>query len=85
MRIDYTDGYYEGEVKDDEPHGRGALYVYNKYKYFGNFKNGHMSGQGKLFLECGQYYEGEFFIDVFHGRGVYHYTTREKYDGEFTQ
>ena len=44
--IIYADGsLYEGEIFDDEPHGKGKLKNIH-YVYEGDFKNGKMDGHG---------------------------------------
>ena len=50
MRIDYTNGHYEGEVNSkEEHHGRGK-FVYNSGdKYIGEYRNNKMCGRGTYY------------------------------------
>lgn len=48
-RKEYKDGkYYEGELVDGKPEGRGTFY-YNGGHWTGEFKNGMFNGQGKCY------------------------------------
>ena len=63
-------GYYEGEFKDDNYHGKGTLLV-KDYKYTGEFEEGKKKGKGKIeyFNPSKKIYEGSFIDDVQCGYG----------------
>ena len=63
-------GYYEGEFKDDNYHGKGTLLV-KEYKYTGEFEEGKKKGKGKIeyFNPSKKIYEGSFIDDVQCGYG----------------
>lgn len=63
---------YEGELKNNSPHGSGTLYYDNgQIRYTGNFKNGEYSGKGVLFDSVGnKVYEGRFSQGLYDGYGV---------------
>ena len=42
----YTNGKYEGEIKNREPSGSGTLTLSNGGKYVGEWKDGKEHGQG---------------------------------------
>ena len=67
--------YYDGEFKDDEINGQGEMYFEMKgvkMKRVGNFKNGLLSGFGKVYyIETGILgYVGEFKDNNLHGQGT---------------
>ena len=50
----YTDGsVYFGQLKNENPDGKGILYYVNKAFWSGNFKNGKFDGKGKYFFQNG--------------------------------
>jgi hypothetical protein len=74
---------YEGQVFQEQMHGRGIFTSSQGYVYTGEFKHGKPSGLGKLVYDNGDQYEGIFFNDMLHGKGKYLYTNGDRYQGEF--
>ncbi len=78
-KIEYPNGdVYEGEVKDNLPHGKGKIIKFlpefdRKVEYIGDFKNGLREGYGKSIVitgpSKGSSYEGEWKNDKQHGKG----------------
>lgn len=61
--------YYEGEFKNDQPHGQGLIRYPNGDMYAGGFENGLRSGKGLYKLSNGDTYDGSFARGEYHGRG----------------
>ena len=78
-------GKYEGEKKDDIPHGKGKMFWANGDYYEGNWDNGKPKGYGKkLFtLDNGDKYEGETIDGLPHGLGRYSYVNGDIFEGEY--
>jgi DnaJ-class molecular chaperone len=70
---------YEGQVFQEQMHGRGIFTSFQGYVYTGEFKYGKPSGLGKLVYENGDQYEGSFVNDMLHGKGKYLYANRDCY------
>lgn len=69
QRLDYEDGYYEGEVTDGNINGYGK-YVYKTGEIAeGNWVNGELNGKGKYTYANGTIYEGNFNYGVQNGNG----------------
>ena len=54
---------YDGEMKNDQPNGKGKLYYPNSdiLKYEGSFKNGEYNGKGTEYSEEGkEIYSGKW-------------------------
>ncbi len=50
----YLDGsVYFGQLRNENPDGKGILYYVNKAFWSGNFKNGKFDGRGKYFFQNG--------------------------------
>lgn len=83
MRINYNNGYYEGQVLYDEPNGYGAFYWNNGDWEEGFFSNGNLQ-RGKYHFANGVVYEGPFDSDGrFHGKGKKTYKDGDTYTGDF--
>lgn len=52
--------WYEGDVKDNHPHGEGTYYWANDEYYTGEFVAGKMCGKGKRHYASGERLEGQF-------------------------
>ena len=52
MNGEYT-GYYEGEFKNDLPHGKGVLEEFGRLIYEGEFAEGYPNGKGSM-----EWYDG---------------------------
>lgn len=80
----YT-GYMVDGLPNDE---NGTLaYLNSGDTYVGNFKNGIITGKGKLTYSNGMFYEGDFVNGQFHGTGVFDWSMPSSvgwlYEGEF--
>lgn len=84
MRINYTNGYYEGSVDgNDEPDGFGFLNV-DEYTYEGYYSHGKEHGCGKMSWPDGSHFEGEFKDgQLWTGCGYIKYDDGVIYDGEY--
>jgi len=85
---DEEDGtkYYEGEVKNGKPHGKGKLFHTNdQISVDGNFAEGEANGFAVSYEEDGtKYYEGEVREGLRHGIGKTFYINKAlKYDGGY--
>ena len=70
---------YEGQVFQEQMHGRGIFTSSQGYIYTGEFKYGKPSGMGKLVYDNGDQYEGSFVNDMLHGKGKYLYSNGDRY------
>lgn len=69
-RVEYSDGYYIGEVNDsNKPHGIGCINYKNGNRYCGNFFNGYRNGYGVFYYSDGSYVYSEFKNGIAHGQG----------------
>ncbi len=74
---------YEGQMFQDQMHGRGIFTSSQGYVYTGEFMHGQPNGLGKLIYDNGDQYEGSFINDRLHGQGKYTYANGDCYRGEF--
>ena len=74
---------YEGQMLQEQMHGRGIFTCTQGYVYTGEFKYGKPNGIGKLVCNNGDKYEGSFLNDMLHGEGIYSYANGDCYRGEF--
>ena len=74
---------YEGQMFQDQMHGRGIFTSSKGYVYTGEFRYGKPNGRGKLVYDNGDKYEGNFLEDKLHGQGKYNYANGDFYQGEF--
>jgi hypothetical protein len=74
---------YEGQMFQDQMHGRGIFTSSQGYVYTGEFKYGKPHGLGKLIYDNGEQYEGSLVNDMLHGKGKYLYANGDRYQGEF--
>ncbi|MDR1425867.1 MAG: hypothetical protein LBI70_02645, partial [Rickettsiales bacterium] len=75
--------FYEGELKENTPHGKGKLFSADGSTYEGDFREGKMKGFGKYTYLNGSIYEGEFLNDQYNGRGKLIQANGDIYKGEF--
>lgn len=76
--------YYDGEIRNGKPQGRGVLVYANSDRYEGEFSNGLPNGRGMyLFVSNGDRYEGGFSTGKFNGQGTFTYTNGDSYTGNF--
>ena len=84
MRIDYTNGYYEGEVNyKEEQHGKGKFIYKNGDKYIGEYRNNKMWGKGTYYFSDGTIYEGEWVDNAREGHGKMTDPDGSYYEGEW--
>lgn len=82
MRINYTNGYYEGEVNAaGKAHGYGKTTYNSGAWYEGYYNNGKRSGYGKYTFSSGTYYVGCFYEGNYHGFGREYYTNGDWREG----
>jgi hypothetical protein len=74
---------YEGQMFQDQMHGRGIFTSSQGYIYSGEFSHGKPHGLGKLVYDNGDRYEGSFLNDRLHGQGKYNYSNGDWYQGYF--
>jgi hypothetical protein len=74
---------FEGQMFQDQMHGRGIFTSSQGYIYTGEFRHGKPNGLGKLVYDNGDQYEGSFLNDMLHGQGKYNYANGDRYQGEF--
>ena len=74
---------YEGQMFQDQMHGRGIFTSSQGYIYTGEFSHGKPHGLGKLVYDNGDRYEGSFLNDRLHGQGKYNYANGDWYQGYF--
>lgn len=76
--------YYEGDIRNGKPSGRGVLVYANSDRYEGEFRNGIPNGSGMFyFVSAGNRYEGEFRTGEFNGNGTFTYEDGDSYSGDF--
>ncbi len=83
MSKEYSNGSYEGEMKDGEPHGFGTYRWNDGDVYTGEYVNGVRHGKGKFVFASGNYYDGEWANEKYHGHGIYHWSDGDEFDGEW--
>lgn len=79
------EGFFEGEVKNDLPHGKGILEEFGLQRYEGEFANGKLNGKGIMTYADGTIYEGNFKDGVEHGFGTVEYSNGDSFIGEWNQ
>jgi len=67
MKLNFNFGHYEGDVKNNIPHGYGTFY-YENSTYQGIWQNFKWHGNG-IYINKDLTYYGEFKESVFHGDG----------------
>ena len=76
-------GFFEGEVKNDLPHGDGVMEEFNRLKFKGEFKYGYPNGKGERVWEDGTKYIGEFKDNFAHGNGTIFFPNGDTFTGEW--
>ncbi len=77
------DQAYEGETKNDLPHGSGTLIYQGGAVYEGEFKKGNRCGEGCWEHPDGITYEGQWKDDYYHGYGTLCVPGHFTYEGHF--
>lgn len=83
MRKEYSNGSYEGEMKDGEPHGFGTYRWNDGDVYTGEYVNGTRHGKGKFVFASGNYYDGYWANGKYHGHGIFRWSDGDEFDGEW--
>ena len=79
-----TGAIYEGSWVNGKPNGDGRYtFTTSGNKFAGEFKDGHMEGNGVFTFSNGDKYVGEFKNGEINGNGTFYYTNGNKYVGEF--
>lgn len=81
--IEFENGKYEGEYKNDCMNGQGIFTWDNGDRYVGSFMDDMMHGQGTYHYASGNRYTGEYKYGVKDGQGKFFWTNGERYEGEF--
>jgi hypothetical protein len=82
--INYTDGIYYGDVKNNLKNGYGIFEYFNGYIYLGEWKDDKRDGEhGILRDKNNMIYNGDWKDDKKDGNGVYYEKGKIKYDGEW--
>lgn len=81
-KFEWEDGsYYEGEMKNDNFHGKGVYYWKEGRTYSGDWVDGQMDGKGLFTYLDGSYYDGEFHKGLRNGNGKYVWNENKSYEG----
>ena len=81
--VQYSNGVYEGELKDGKENGKGKYTWTDGDVYEGEFVDGKMTGWGTYKWPDGAVYEGEFVDGKLTGRGKKTYSSGDVYEGEW--
>ena len=76
---------YEGEFKNDQPEGKGAMYWKNGDKYEGDWKKGMSDGKGIYYHNNGDRYEGDYKKDKLSGKGRYYWNDGYIFEGHWVE
>jgi hypothetical protein len=79
LKSNYT---YEGEIVNNDPHGKGIFYYSNGDKYIGMCKFGKLDGFGNYIYKTGAKYTGFFSYGRLHGIGTFE-DTKNIYKGSW--
>ena len=76
---------YDGPWENGLPNGYYGEYILQSgNKYVGQFKDGHMDGEGTFLFHNGDKYVGQFKNSSKNGRGIMNFSNGDVYEGEFT-
>ena len=83
-RINYSNGYYIGDVLNNKRHGKGKM-TYNDGDYEnGDWRNDNfISGSCKITYNNDDYYIGQYSNGNINGNGEYYYNNGDYYVGDF--
>jgi hypothetical protein len=74
---------YDGEWKNDKPHGQGRVVWYNGAQYTGQVADGLYHGVGVYVWPSGIRFVGRWERGIKAGSGFYSWPDGKKYDGEY--
>jgi hypothetical protein len=74
---------YEGDLVNDEPHGKGKLTSPDGSSYEGDFADGIPHGKGKKTFANRNVYEGDFWEGKQQGKGKFTWTNGDIYQGDW--
>lgn len=82
-KVVYPEGFYEGELIQGIPNGKGK-YTYHDGSYHqGQWLNGKRDGMGRFVILDGQTYVGEWLDNEMHGQGTLKFPNGEYYQGKW--
>ena len=82
-KLNFSNGYYEGEVKNGQANGNGTFYYTSGDRYEGEWTNDKRNGKGTFHWANGNHYEGEWKNGKRNGKGTYYWADGERYEGEW--
>lgn len=81
----FPEGFYNGEIENEEPNGKGVFNFNDGRIYDGEWRNGIMEGCGNMVWPSGKKYKGEWVDGEFHGYGELTYANGKVYKGNFIE
>ncbi len=75
--------YYEGDLLNEEPHGKGRCVDFIGDEYVGEWNNGKKHGAGVLTFSTGGYYQGEWKNNLKDGYGTFKFANGNIYEGQW--
>ena len=78
--LEYENGYYEGDLKNNKRHGKGRYTWKDGNWYEGDWVDDLKEGTGKFCWTTGDNYEGEYRKDKRDGVGIKVYTNGDRYE-----
>ena len=82
-KLNFSNGYYEGEVKNGQANGNGTFYYNDGDRYEGEWTNDKRNGKGTFYCADGKRYEGEWKNGKRNGKGTFYWADGERYEGEW--
>lgn len=73
--------YYEGEIRNGQPNGRGIFVYNNDDRYEGQVTNGQPNGRGMFLFANNDRYEGSIRNGQPNGTGTFTFATGDRYVG----
>jgi len=82
-KITCSDGYYEGEIKNEKFNGKGKYYYFDGDYYDGYWLNDKFFKGTDSFIYDNGYYEGGFYNYKKHGKGKYYFNNGNYFEGKY--
>lgn len=80
----YSNGdVYQGQWRNNRPHGEGRYTTLRGDEYVGHFHNGRFQGQGSYRFSNGDQYKGQWQAGRMEGQGEMIYQNGNRYTGEW--